>query len=245
MTTSAAASPKQSSFIEDIVDVFYAPSAVFERRRNRGFGLALLLYAVLNAAMLYAARPVMQPMIDKQIAQTLEKMSANPSVSAEQRTAMEKRMRGMADSPLALIGPVVALPVVVLLTAAVLWLAGKAVGSVATYGQAAMVTTFAAFPRLLLMVLMTAFAIATGREVTSQYAFSISPAALLGDDASPIVAALLSRLDLGTLWMTALLGIGIAVVGRVSRGKGLTAAAITWLVGGVAVLVGALRQMAG
>ena len=40
------------------------------------------------------------------------------------------------------------------------------------------------------------------------------PAAVLGTDASPVLAAVLSRLDLGVLWHTVLLGVGIAWFGE-------------------------------
>lgn len=245
MTAPAAATVKSSSLIEDIIDVFHSPAAVFERRRTQGFGVALLIYTLISAAMLYAARPVMRPMIEKQIDQQIEKLQENPNISAEQKEAMGTRMRGMIDSPFAMIAPMFAFPIMILLTALVLWLVAKAFGSAASYGQAAMVTTFGAFPRLLLSVLLMGFYIATGREVSSQFALSLSPAAFLGDDASQVLAAALSRLDVGVIWHTLLLGIGIAIVGRTTRGQGLTAAVITWAIASLAVIFGAFRQMAG
>src|SRR5207302_5809894 len=63
MTAPAASATKSPSVLEDIVDVFYQPAAVFERRRTAGFGLAWLIYAIMTAAMIYAAQPVMRPMM--------------------------------------------------------------------------------------------------------------------------------------------------------------------------------------
>jgi hypothetical protein len=244
MTSPSATATKSSSFIEDIVDVFHAPSAVFERRRNAGYGAALVLYAVLTAVMLYAARPVMRPVFERQMDRAVAQMNQNPNIPAEQREAMATRIRGMIDSPFALAVPMVFIPLSIFVGALALWLAGKAFGSSATYGQAAMVFTFAQFPRLLVSAVLTGLAIATGREVTNQFGLTLSPAALLPEDASPVMAALASRVDLGTLWTTALLGIGLAVVGRIARGKGLAAAAIVWLLGGLFFLVTALREVA-
>ncbi|AHG91183.1 Yip1 domain-containing protein [Gemmatirosa kalamazoonensis] len=245
MTAPAATATKSPSVLEDIVDVFYQPAAVFERRRNAGFGLALLLYAILSAVMLYAARPVMRPVFERQMDQAIEKINANPNISADQKESIGNRMRGAIDSPFALIVPIILIPLTLFITALVLWLVGKAFGSSASYSQAAMVTTFASFPRLLLGAIVTGFSLATGREVGTQFGLTLSPAAMLGADASPVYAALLSRLDVGTLWTTALLGIGIAIVGRVSRTQGYMTAAVVWLLGGAFIVLSALRQMAG
>jgi hypothetical protein len=245
MTAPAATATKSPSVLEDIVDVFYQPSSVFERRRNAGYGLALLIYTILSALMLYAARPVMRPMFERQMDQQIEKLRANPNLSAEQKESASNRMRGMIDSPFAMIAPAIFIPIAVFVTSFALWLVGKMFGSGASYGQATMVTTFAMFPRMLIGALMTGYSIATGREVATQYGLGVNPAAFLDADASPVFAALLSRIDVGTLWATALLGIGIAIVGRMTRTQGYVTAAVVWLLGGAVVLLGALRQMAG
>lgn len=236
MSAPALAATKPPSTFEDIVDVFYAPAAVFERRRHAGFGLALLLYILVSTAMLYAARPIMRPVMEQQMNKAIEKMQAsNPSLSQEQKDAAASRMKGMVDSPFALVAPAIMLPVSLFLVALALWIGGKVVGSSASYGQAMMVTTFSAFPRLLLTVLVTAFSLATGREMTSQYGLGLNPVSLM-PTASPMVAAALSRLDVGVLWMTALLGIGIAVVGKVPRAKGMVAAVLVWVVASIIML---------
>jgi hypothetical protein len=241
MTAPAVATKSPSTF-EDIVDVFYAPTAVFERRRNAGFGLAFLLYIVVSAVMFYAARPVLRPMFEQQMAKQVEKMQANPNLSPEQKEAMSARVRGMADSPLTLIGPMVAIPVTLFLVGLALWIAGKVVGSAASYGQAMMVTTFSFFPRLVLTALMTGYFIVTGKELSSQFGLGLSPAALLPEGTSSFAAAAASRFDLGVLWTTVLLGIGIAVVGRIPRAKGMIAAALVWLAGGLLLLGSAAMQ---
>jgi hypothetical protein len=242
MTAPAATASKSPSVLEDIVDVFYQPTTVFERRRTAGFGLVLLIYTILNALMLYAARPAMRPVFERQIDQAVEKINANPSISAEQKETIANRMRSAVDSPFTLIVPVILLPIGVLITAFVLWLVAKLVGSVARYEQVAMVATFAQFPRLLVTALMTGFFLATGREAQTQFGLTLSPATFLGADSSPVVAAMLSRFDVGVLWATALLAIGIAVVGRVSRAQAYIAAAIVWVLGGAFFVLSALRR---
>jgi hypothetical protein len=62
------------------------------------------------------------------------------------------------------------------------------------------------------------------------------------DATSPVILALLSRVDLFTLWVTALLAIGLSVTGRVSRAQAAVAAAAVWVVGALPTVLGALRQ---
>lgn len=230
MTAPAVAATKSPSTFEDIVDVFYAPTAVFERRRNAGFGLAMLIYIIISGVMFYAARPVLRPMFEKQMDAQVAKIQANPNIPAEQKEAAAARMKGMVDSPLTLIGPLIFIPIALFLTGLSLWICGKVVGSQASYGQAMMVATFAQFPRLVLSALITGYAIVTGREVSSQFALGLNPVALMPEGTSNAVLGILGRLDVGAIWATVLLGIGIAIVGRIPRGKGFIAAALVWLV---------------
>ena len=241
----ATAATKQPSFIEDVVDMFYAPSAVFARRRTAGYGLALLLYAVLMSAMFYAARPVMRPMMELQRDKAVAKIQANPNIQPQQKEDAVRRVTAAFDSPYTMLGPVLVIPITVFVAGFGLWICGKLMGSSATYGQTMMVTTFSQFPRLLTGMLVTAHAVATDREVASQYALTLSPAALLPDTASPLVGALLSRFDLGVLWATALMGIGVAIVGKLTRSQGMIVAALAWVLGGIVVALFALREMAG
>jgi hypothetical protein len=244
MTAPAATATKSPSVLEDIVDVFYQPAAVFERRRGAGFGVAWLIYAIVTALMVYAAQPAMRPVMMQQADKAIEKINANPSIPADQKESIANRVRSGFESPWAVVGQMVIVPLTVFVTAFVLWLVGKLFGSAASYGQTAMVATFAQFPRLLLTALMTAFFLATGREAQTQFGLTLSPAAFLGADASPIYAALLSRLDIGVLWATVLLGLGVSITGRTSRTQGYAAAAVVWLIAGGFLVLGALRQMA-
>ena len=61
------------------------------------------------------------------------------------------------------------------------------------------------------------------------------------DTASPILLAIVGRLDVVTIWVTVLLAIGLAVTGRISRGKAAIAGVIMWIVGALPPLLTALR----
>jgi ABC-type transport system involved in cytochrome c biogenesis permease component len=55
------------------------------------------------------------------------------------------------------------------------------------------------------------------------------------------MVALASRVDVFTIWITVLLAIGLAVVGRIPRQQAAIAAAIVWLLGALPAMLGALR----
>ena len=62
------------------------------------------------------------------------------------------------------------------------------------------------------------------------------------DSASPILLALLGRVDLFSIWVTVLLAIGLSVTGRIPRSRAAMAAALVWVLGGLPQLMGALRS---
>lgn len=237
----AATPAKPAALWEDLIDIFTSPVAVFTRRRDGRFWLALVVFTVLGAVGFAAARPAMQPFFDRQVAAQEAKLDANPQLSAEQREAAKRQVRGVMQSPLTLVFGVVALPVTLVVGALVLWLVGKGFGSGASYGQALAVTSVAGIPRAVLGLFGAGAAVALGRQIEFTHQLTIGPGTVAGD-VGPVLGAVLQRLDIGILWQTVLMGIGLSLMGRVlrradgpavegeiSRGKGLAAAAIVWL----------------
>ena len=236
---------KPASAWEDLVDIFTEPVAVFRRRRDGRFWLATLVVTLIGAATFYVARPVLRPAIERQMSAQLEKMQADPNIPAEQKEALTNRIRGSVDSPFAILFPALGIPVSLFVSALALWLVAKFFGSGASLGQAMAVTSVAAVPRMVIGLVVGAVSLALNREVHTVYGATASPA-VLGPDASFGLAAALSRLDLGVLWQTVLMGIGIALMGRLTRrggeavvegqiapAKGITAAFIVWALAGL------------
>ena len=240
-----APSAKPASRWEDFVDLFFAPSQVFARRRDGRFWLPLLVFVVLNTGAYMAVRPLMQPVFDQMASAQLAKARRdNPQLSdadvARVQGVQERFTTGWTGTAFAAAGQTV----MVLGVAFLLWLCAKPFGSGASYGQAATVTAFAYLPRLLAPALTAALLLvapaAPGATIES---IGFSPARFLGADASPILRALLGRFDLFVLWTTVLLGVGIALMGRrstrpgaaglegtMTRERGLAAAGLVWLI---------------
>ena len=79
MTDSTAAGAKQGSVFEDILEVLWAPAAVFERSRSRGAGLYMLVLTVMIVVLLVATKSLIQPYVDANFDLQLIKMAEQGS----------------------------------------------------------------------------------------------------------------------------------------------------------------------
>lgn len=238
--TAPATPARPAALWEDLIDIFTQPAAVFARRRDGRFWLAMLVFTVLGGAAFAAARPAMQPFFDRQQAVAAAKIDANPNIPADQREAAKARVRSFSDGPFAIVGPVLVLPVTLFVGALTLWLVGKAFGSGASYGQALAVASVAGIPRVVLGLLGAGAALALGRQIEFLHQLTVGPGTVVGD-VGPLLDGVLQRLDLGVLWHTVLAGIGLSLMGRavrraggpeiegqISRGQGIAAAFVVW-----------------
>jgi hypothetical protein len=232
--------PAPASVWEDFLEIFYAPRAVFERRKSSGFGIPLLVLVVGMTIAFYAGRNAMEPIFDGEFNRGMaQAMKANPSLTPEQMERGRAFARGIVPviiTGYALLGPLV--------IGLILWLAGKMVDARQELGAACMVATYALFPRLLEALLNVLQALLLPSDsLTSHFALQLGPARFLDyDSASPVVMAILGRCDLITLWSTALLAVGLSVTGRIPLARAAIAAGAVWLAGYILPLWGALRS---
>jgi hypothetical protein len=238
-TTGAA---KPAPVWEDLVDIFYAPRQVFERRRDGKFGLALVIVLVLATVLLYLTKPLLQPVYDAILEMSIAQARAsNPQITDE----MVGTMRGFSDKVL-LPGLIFNLGIAILLTGLALWLVGKLFESKQTLGQAMMVSTYANVPRLILGTVVSAVLalLLPAESLDSPFAAALSPARFVDHVADPVLAAALMRFELFTIWATVLLGVGLYVTGRVTARQAGIAAFLVWLMAGLLTIAGALRNTA-
>jgi hypothetical protein len=242
--TSTVAVPEQETAAkpvwEDMLDIFYAPAAVFARRRIDGrFGLALIVLVALFTFLALSSRSVLAPLYDAEFNRGLAKaMEANPQLTAEQLSGM----RGFGEIML-IVGSALFVPFAALLVGAAMRLIGALFDAALTFKLAVMVTIYAQFPRALqqLLGLVQGFILAP-ESMTSRFAIGFSPARFMDvDTASPMLLALAERFDLFTIWTTILLAIGFRVVGKLPNGRAYLAATLVWVIGALPALFGALR----
>lgn len=232
---------ERASWWEDYIDIFVAPREVFERRRNAGFAVPLVVFVVLIVALAIAGRNVLAPMFDAEFTRGLARAAQQRGASIPPERLEE--MRRVNEKLLPLYSAVFAV-VAPLVVGVVLWGAARIVGVRIRAGAAMMIAVYSYFPRVLEQI----SSVAQGyfmdpARLDSHYRLMLSPARFLDPETtSPIVLALLSRVDLFVLWVTVLLAIGLSAVARIPRSRAAAAAAIVYVVGSLGVIIGAIRQ---
>ncbi len=232
--------PEKASLFEDFIDIFTAPSKVYARRADGHFWLILLILTVLFAVLAFAGRAAFQALMEAEFQRnSADMMQQNPNMTEEQLAQM--RRFGMMGGMVAMY---VAMPVMILLVSIVVWVLGKIFGAALSYGQAAVIVCYAQIPRLLGSILFLVQGLLIDPATAGGFAaYSIGPARFMDPQTTSAgVIALLGRLDLlNVIWPTILIGIGIAVIGKVPREKGYMAAGVLWLLGSLGAIWALVR----
>ncbi|MFN5583422.1 hypothetical protein [Gemmatimonas sp.] len=227
MSEATMGSGKKGSVWEDVLEVLWAPSTVFERSAGAGVGLYMLVLTAILAIIVFATKGLLQPYIDAnydlQMIQ-LAKRGGKP-IPAE-AVAAGRTVAGYVFLGFSVLTPVIGGFFGGLTT----WGGAKILGVPLTVGRATFIATLSTVPRIV-AVLATAVqgAVLDSAGATSFFSASLGPARFLdATTASPAVLALLGSLDLFAVWGVVITAVGISVVARVSRGTGWAASVVAW-----------------
>jgi hypothetical protein len=231
--------PGRAGLWEDFVDIFYTPSSVFARRSDGQFALPLLFLVLAGTVLFFLTKNATQPIMDAEFTrQTAAAMRNNPNLTAEQMASS----RGFFE----MLSPIffaVGITLSILGTGFVLWLVGKLFDAKESVMAAIMIATYSEVPRLVQLLTNAAQGLIMSPEkLNSMNSVGFNLARFMDpDNTSQVLIALASRVDLFTIWVTVLLAIGIHVVGKIPKQQAAIVAAITWVVGALPALLGALR----
>jgi hypothetical protein len=231
--------PGRAGLWEDFVDIFYAPSSVFARRAEGKFGMPLLFLVLVGTVLFFLTKNATQPIMDAEFARNSAKMLRdNPNVTAEQMASGRSMFETFAPFFFA-----IGITLSIFGTGLVLWLVGKLFDAKESVTAAIMIATYSEVPRLVQIVTNAAQGLVMSPEkLNSMNSVGFNLARFMDpDQASPVMIALASRVDLFTIWVTVLLAIGLYVVGRIPKQQAYIAAGITWVVGALPAVFGALR----
>jgi hypothetical protein len=231
------ATPEKASIWEDFIDIFFAPSEVFARRRDGRFWIALLVMTVLVGVLFYASQGPLAGVFDGEFRRGMARAGEAGNRMSEEQMAQARAI----SERFAVVGVVIAILVGTLLIGLVIWAVSRPFGAVAGLAVAMAIATYSQFPK----ILQSALNILQGIffEPDSLSAISFGPARFFdADTASPVLLALLGRLDLFILWPTVLIAIGLAVAARMDRSSAALVAAIVWLLGAVPTVLPVLMQ---
>jgi hypothetical protein len=237
---STPAPAKPVSRWEDFIDIFYAPSSVYERRAHSGFGIPMLVVTVLVGVIALANMGVMQPIMDAEFNRaTAAAIKNNPQVTAE----MMEKGRAIGET-FAKIGAFVFVPIAMFLTGLALWVVGKFFDAKESLAAAIMVASYAYVPRIVEGIINGVQGLLMDpATLDGRYRISLGVGRFLDPNAtSPILLAIVGRVDLITIWITVLLAIGLTVTGKIPRSRAAMAAVLVWILGALPALLGAARQ---
>jgi len=231
--------PEKASLLDDFMDIFYAPSAVFARRANASFWIPLLTISVLLGVIYFANRDLIDPIVEAEFARGMAKNAQAQQMTADQM-ATARKFAGTLAMIFAFIGP----PIAMLLLGVLIWIVGKFFDAKQTMNAAIVVAVFSYVPRVIEGVVNRVEGLFVDTSaLNSRYSLTLGLGRFFNPDtASPILLGLVGRIDVFTIWITVLIAIGFAVTGKISRGKAAIAAAIVWLVGALPTLASALRS---
>lgn len=182
----------------------------------------------------------MQPVFDAEFArQAAATIKANPKLTMEQMN----QGRGMFEK-LGWLFVMLGLPFGIFLTSVALWIVGKFVGAKQAFASALVVASYAFFPRIIESVINAVQAMFLDpASIKGRFSLSLGAGRFIDPDtSSPILLALLGRVDVFTIWVTVLLAIGLRVTGKVTTAQATIAGVVVWLLGALPALFGALRQ---
>jgi hypothetical protein len=238
--TAPVASP-QAAVWEDFIDIFYAPSSVFRRRENGNFVIPLAVITLICGTLFYLNSGALQPMLDAEFDRAMAMATRqNPEISPE---AVES-MRGFA-SRMQMVTVFVFIPMAIFGVGVTAWLAGKLVDATQTFRASLMVAAYAYSPRIVDGVLQGLQALMIDpAQIDGRFRLSLGIGRFLDPDTvSPLMLAVVGRIDLITIWITLLIAIGLCTAGRIPMRNAAIAAAMVWVAGGLPLIIPALRSM--
>jgi uncharacterized protein YneF (UPF0154 family) len=236
---SSAPPAEKASVFEDFIDVFYAPSSVYARREKQSWWPHFWILTAVGAILVFASRSLISAVFDAEFTRNVAKaMAENPRITED----MMRQQRGISET-LAMVGSFLGMPLLIVLGAVLIWIGARIMSARISFDRAMLVAAIAQIPRLLgsLLTAIYAILITDTSSIEGMHSLSYSPARFLDPGAVPApLLGFLARFDVFTLWVTVLMGIGVAVLARVPRGRGLAAAAIAWAIPTLFTLAGFL-----
>ena len=235
--TATPASAQPASRWDDYLDVFVSPAQLFRRRADGKVGHALLVFWVLMVALFFGTRSAMRPVMDVEIDRSITQAAkANPQMTPEQ--VEQGREIGRKFAP---VGFILTPPILVLVLGAVVWMGAMTTGGRVSYAQGATIATFALFPKLVETISGAVQSLLMDEgNITSRFSVSLGAGRFI-DPSNAVLLALLGRVDLFTLWVTVLIGVGLKAMAKVSTGQAVGGAAVVWVIGALPTLWQALR----
>lgn len=235
MSRPTMTSPSFGNVFEDITEVLWAPSKVFERAQYRTYGKYMVVLAVIALVITVIVAKLCGPWLDATMDMQIQLMAAKGTPVPENAVASMRKFGSVGFY----FSPIFVVVLAGFIGGLLLMLGGKIVQAPLAYSQGVLIATLAAIPRVLSLLAAGIMAVVSDAEkARSMYDLSLGPAKFLDPTKmSPVLMQLLTGLDLFNLWQLLLFGIGVSVVAKVSRSTGFIAGLVAWVIGTVVPLL--------
>lgn len=221
------ATGEEMSTAETLTGIFFEPSRTFEALRARPrflvAGLIMLVLACLITFLLYTRVDMGQYIRDR-----IER-SPNAAQITEQQKEMQVKMGksfGAAAIP-------IAVPIIIAGGAALYMLLTMAFGGSITYKQSLAVWTYSSLPPSVLgaVIAILVLFLKSPDSIDPEHMVATNPGALLGEDASKVLVAVLSQFDLLRFFGMFLAALGLRKVAKLSSGQAWGVVLTLWIIG--------------
>ncbi len=218
------------SSIARVVGVLFSPTRTFELIRERPTWLvALVILVLLGTAGGYLVGQKLdwEEVARGQLAQSSRQLSED---QIEQSIAITESF----GPKMAVVGPLLGGPVIYLLVALLFWVLLKMLGGDFSYKASFATTVHGLMPSGVSALLSLPVIMSRGEldyeAVRSGGLLASNLGAFASEETGAAMLALLSSVDLFSIWSLILLSIGFAVVAKVSQTKAATAVVGLWVV---------------
>jgi hypothetical protein len=211
---------------------------MFTRRAGRPAWGAYAIVTLLLAASFYASLGALQGVFDTEMARAMAEVAAkNPEMTADQLASMQGTMEASFKY-----GGFVAMPFILLILGACVWLVAKVLGGELGYGGGVMIASFAYLPKVLESALVSVQSLVFDTSTfNGRYQFSWGVGRFLDSSMSQGMQNLLGRIDLFTLWTTLLIAMGLAYSAKVPKSKAYAGAMVVWVLGALPAVLQLVR----
>lgn len=225
-----AAPEGPSNPLTRIVGVLISPGETFESIGRRPDWLVPLLIWI---AISVASTMVVVPRLDYE-PMYRSMLERNSQLTEKQRDQQLDRMMESAEMgrKWGVYAPAGTVPLMFLVVGAIFWGSLRAFGAENDFKQSFSVTIYAFTPQLLKAIISTVIA-TTRSSIDARMASSLLKSnlgAFTSPMDSPVMFALLSSVDLFTIWTIVLLAIGLSVISRFSAAKVAILVVVLYLV---------------
>lgn len=218
------------SSLARIAGVLFSPTRTFELIRQRPTWLVALVVLVLLgtvAGYLIGQKLDWEEVARDQTAQSGRQLSAE---QIEQSIEVTEKIGPV----MVIAGPTLFGPIAYLVIALIFWVVLKLLGGELSYKASLATTLHGLMPNALSAILLIPVLLSRDElgitEVNAGTVLASNLGAFAPEDAGKGMLALLSSIDVFSIWSLALLAIGYSVVAGVSRAKAATVAVALWVV---------------